>query len=205
MTDSPEVHFLTLLSHGWVSQADWGRWYCTTSRQNPPALPQTAWWRDAPEETNSCDIKMSRSNCRMCSLTISCFRSALSAGFLIKLGTETQRDHVVLRSTATRWQSFLIVDELRLFFPTYHLFTKSWNSALNIAGSFGGGYEWNAKIAVEVMYSCLWNRRDDGNLLHWRCNQVVQILPWVVCCQNYMLIEEKNSVISRSFKVATTY
>lgn len=79
--------------------------------------------------------------------------------------------------------------------PTYHLFTKSWNSALNIAGSFGGGCKLKDKFRFKFLKGiprCV-KQWVGGNLLHWRCNQVAQILPWVVCCQNHMLCEEKNT------------
>lgn len=91
MTDGTEFRELTWLSRGWASQADSGRWCCTTSRQNPPVLPRTVWWTDAPDETGVRDVKMSWAKCRTCTLTISCFRSALSAGFLTKLQRKYKR------------------------------------------------------------------------------------------------------------------
>lgn len=49
--------------------------------------------------------------------------------------------------------------------PTYHLSTKSWNSALNIAGSFGGGCKFKDKLQF---------RFPKGVYRFVKCNEIVE-------------------------------
>lgn len=95
---------LFTLCRGWEYWAGWGSWFCTTNRQSPLLPLLISWWTcDSKENHNEKPLfeaitsLTGKHENEVKVPTISIFRSALSAGFLIRLQTKNKLKRLLIR------------------------------------------------------------------------------------------------------------